>query len=400
MKFPIRTATAEDWPAMLLVDAASFGGSSEPELEAESRELIDFDRFLLATDGDRLVGIAGDYPMNMALPGGGSLDVPGVTWVSAAPTHRRRGILRDLMQHELRQFAQSGYAAAILIASEGGIYGRFGYGAASTTRRIAIDRRRVRLRAPADASSVLVATPEQARTAMPEIHERWRRQIPGGLYRVPARWDHLVRDAPHRRHGMSKLQYLLHSDGYVAFRTVEDWTGGQPNNRCVIEQYAAVTPQAHAALWQVLLDLDLYVTIETDRAPADDPLPHLVTDSRQVRTVSVTDGLWLRPLDVTVLLASRRYAVDVDLVWQVDDSLFGGGRYRLVGGPEGASCERTDAPPDLVTDAAALGAVSLGGHRLQEFAAAGRVHADDPALLRRADRALLADRAPFYGTMF
>lgn len=87
--------------------------------------------------------------------------------------------------------------------------------------------------------------------------------------------------------------------------------------------YAPVTPAAHAALWQTLLGLDLVTTIESDRVPLDDPLPHLLADGRQLRTTWLRDDLWLRPLDVAGLLCARRYAVEVEMVLEVSDRLLG-----------------------------------------------------------------------------
>lgn len=399
MTYSIRRANRDDMPAIALQDGASFGFQFAGEELADALTLLDLQRFFVATDEARIVGVTGDYAMTMATPGG-SLDVPGVTWVSVSPTHRRRGILRQLMHHQLRAFAEAGVAAAILTASEGGIYGRFGYGAASQVRKLAIERQRATLRAADGGDEVVLATPAQARAAMPEIHERWRRTIPGGLQRSAARWDLLLRDREAHRDGMSGLFFLLHRDGYVAYRAGSSWHDGRPAHTCRIAEYATATPQAHAALWRVLLGLDLFATIESDQIPIDDPLPHLLTDQRQVRSLAVNDGLWVRPIDVAALVRARHYGLEFEVVWELTDELFGAGRYLIRGGPEGASCERTERTAQLSSGVDVLGAVYLGGHRLQAFAAAGRVGSDDAALLARVDRALLAERAPFHGTGF
>lgn len=82
------------------------------------------------------------------------------------------------------------------------------------------------------------------------------------------------------------------------------------------------------------------------------------------------------------------------------DQLYGDARYRLQGGPDGATCERTDRTPDVTLPVGALGSAYLGGTRLQALARAGLATADDPAALARLDRALLSDRLPIYGTAF
>ena len=399
MNVTIRRATDDDYPALVDLDAASFGYHfSEQEMD-DTRNLLDLNRFWLAVDGDRIVGITGDFAFTMTVPGG-QLDVPGVTWVSVDATYRRTGVLRALMERQLAELRSAGYACAILTASESGIYGRFGYGAASHVRKTVIPRRRLRLLEPGNARAVSRASTAEARKAMPEIHERWRQQTPGALTRSEPLWDYLTLDREYQHMGMSALFYLLHADGYVAYRIKSDWNDGDPSHLCWISDYVCATPTAHRDLWQVLLGLDLVGSIESYRIAMDDPLQYLVNDPRQIRTTHVGDGVWIRPLDVPALLAARRYGVEVDVVMAVDDPVFGAGRYRLRGGPDGAQCEPSSAAADVEVDVAALGSVYLGGVRLAQLLRAGRSRADVPDAAVRLDRALLADRLPQHGTAF
>ncbi|HEY2041635.1 MAG TPA: GNAT family N-acetyltransferase [Jatrophihabitans sp.] len=399
MDITIRTATPDDLSEIGRVDGASFGAQySEQEL-SETFEGVDLERFFVACDGDAIAGIAGDYPFTMTVPGG-SLEVPGVTWVSVAPTYRRRGILRQMMEFQLHGYAERGVPVAILTASEGAIYRRFGYGAATSIRKTVVDRRRAVLSRPADPGEVRLAKPAEARAVLPALHERWRAQVPGAVSRNDSWWDHLFRDREYQRGGMSGKFYLLHDEGYVAYRVKADWGSSAPNHTCWITDYAPVTPRAHAALWQVLLGMDLFGVIETYQIPVDDPLPFLITDYRQVQTTAVNDGIWLRPIDVAAMLSSRTYGVEIDAVVEVTDPMFGDARYQLRGGPDGATCQRTEASIDVSLTADALGSVYLGGNRARTLAAAGAIHADDDATLDRFDRALLADRAPSHGTAF
>src|SRR5437764_14133838 len=55
----------------------------------------------------------------------------GVTWVACRPSHRRQGILTQMMRHQLDDVAARGEAVAGLGASEAVIYNRFGYGVAT-----------------------------------------------------------------------------------------------------------------------------------------------------------------------------------------------------------------------------------------------------------------------------
>jgi predicted acetyltransferase len=395
----MRYATADEFAAIADLDGASFGFHySERDLEDATLD-VELDTMLVALDGDRIVAASCEVPIAMTLPGG-QIDTVGLTWVSVDVTHRRRGILRALVERQLRECAARGVPAMILTASEGGIYGRYGFGCATITRKVTIDRRSAQLVATLADHGVTRIPTEQATDALPAIYDRWRKQTPGGLERNTARWQLQLLDREEHRGGMSGLFHLVHADGYVSYRIKSDWNDGHPRHACSITDYVVCSPQAHAGLWQVLLGLDLCATIESYRIPTDDPLPLLITDPRQVRTTELNDGLWLRPVDVPALLAARSYALELDVVIGVVDPLLGDGAYRLRGGPNGATCERTDAPPQAELGVADLGAIVVGGTRLAPLIAAGRVRADDANQLTELDRAFLADVAPTYGTSF
>ena len=395
----MRPAVPADFAPIARMDGLAFGYTPTPEDLDDALEAVGIDRFLVATDparDDLVVGATADYRFDVTVPGGASVPVPGVTWVSVAVTHRRRGILRRLMDRQLRDYLELGLAFAVLTASEGGIYGRFGYGPATVVRDVAVDRARTHLSAPVDATAVVAAGADEAREVLPELHRRWCAQTPGAVSRGDVWWRQYFTDRASRRAGMSERHYWVHPDGYVAFRVRSGDRGPVVSSH----DDAIVTPAARAALWQVLLAFDLYTSIETSRLALDDPLPLLLTDPRRVETTSVDDGMWVRLLDVGTALAARTYGTEVDVVIDVTDPLAGDGRYRLRGGPDGAVCTRTDAVPDVRVGVAALGAAYLGGHRLGGLARAGAVEAADPALLDRLDRAFLADRAPVHGTGF
>jgi len=101
----------------------------------------ELDRALAAYAGDRIVGTAGIFSFELTIPGG-RVPAAGVTMVGVHPTHRRRGILTAMMRTKLEAIRERGEPLAILWASEGGIYGRFGYGLASFKASIEIERAR------------------------------------------------------------------------------------------------------------------------------------------------------------------------------------------------------------------------------------------------------------------
>src|SRR5438128_8119509 len=112
-----------------------------PVLEAYT----ELDRALAAYAGGRVVGTAGIFSFDLTIPGG-RMPAAGVTMVGVHPTHRRRGILTAMMRAQLEAIHECGEPLAILWASEGGIYGRFGYGLATFKASIEIERARAGFR--------------------------------------------------------------------------------------------------------------------------------------------------------------------------------------------------------------------------------------------------------------
>jgi predicted acetyltransferase len=395
----LRRATAADLPAMAEADGRSFGMHYTDDDVDDLRRLLDLDRYLVAEDAGEIVGITGSYPFEVTFPGGGQLPAAGVSWVSVAVTHRRRGILRALLAEQHQGFLADGLAVSLLTASEGGIYGRFGYGIATERRAVEIDRHRAALRRdlPAPSGVRQVGTPELRRIA-PEIHRRWVAQTPGALSRSDAWWDYLLADRERHRGGESALFHLAHPDGYVSYRLAES-----PGARtCRVVDGAYATDEAYTALWGTLLALDLVDTISCKSMVAGEPVQHLLADPRQLRTVSVRDGMWARVLDVPAALSARRYAAEVDVVLDVHDPFLDrGGRFRLRGGPDGAECVPADTGAPVVgIRAASLGALLFGGADAGSLARAGLVTCDDPAVLRRVATAFRGERVPQHGTEF
>ena len=400
MGIEIRYATEAEFAEVAELDGANFGvGYDEDEL-ADARNELHTDRLLVGLDGGRIVGVSAELPFEFTLPGGALVPATGVTWVSVEVTDRRRGVVRALMEHQIRAAAEAGDAAVLLFASEGGIYGRFGFGNSTVFRRTVVHRGRARFAERVDASAVRRLGTDAARSLLPEIYDRWRRRIPGGLSRSEQRWALVLRDRPSNRKGSGALLHLVHPDGYLTYRVKTQWDGGEPNGDCEIVDYVPGSPEAHAALWQTLLGLDLVARINSYKIPVDDPLPLLLTNPRAVDTTHWADGLWLRPTDVAALLGRRRYGLELDCVLAVRDPVLGDGRYHLQGGPDGATCGPTSAEPDLELDVADLGTLVMGSFRLGRLVRAGRVRVADPAVVPRLDLAFLAEREPHTLTQF
>jgi predicted acetyltransferase len=374
---------------------------SRAALRAFHRELSDDDRTryrrvdepersLAWFDDGRIVATTGAFTRTITVPGG-AVPCAGVTAVAVVPTHRRRGLLTAMMRRQLDDLRRRGDPVAALWASEGRIYGRFGYGIAARAVTLLARRPEARVAlAPSDGAPLRAGPAGEHTAAMRAVYEHVRPQRPGLLDRPGPWWDDRLHDPESDRHGAQPLQAAIVEDGYAlyAVRPGEEADSG-PAGEVVVREVVAATPAAHARLWAFLLDQDLTRTISWEIAPADEPLWLALTDPTAVRLI-VHDGLWLRLVDVGAALARRRCAGDHDVVIEVADDFceWNAGRYRLSG-------ERTDAPADVALDVVALASAYLGGTTFHELAAAGRARELTPGAVARAAAAFRAEVAPW-----
>ena len=403
MAIIVRTLHEREIPDLFVLDGRNFATTYTADDIDHAKLTMEPERFRVALDGRALIGATGSYTLQMTMPGGASLPTAGVTWVSVAPTHRRQGVLTRLMTASMIEATEHGDPLCALTASEGGIYGRFGYGAATQTRVLRIDHRRAELRAgAAERGTVRAVGATELALIAPEIYERYRVQNPGEVTRHDDWWRRMFDDWSKPIGAASIAFHLAHRDGYACYRIEQHWDLGHPGHALTLVELDAATSAAHAALWQVVLGVDLVGRVESRNVPIDDPLPLLLTNPRAARTVELNDGLWLRVLDVAAVLSARRYGTDDELVMEVVDDArpVTAGRFHIAGAPDGASCRRDRRRPDLIVPIDALGSIVLGGVRPSWLARAGRLEARDSATARRADAFFLADRAPHAQTMF
>lgn len=410
MDLEVRAVTEDEFAAFLRVDHTAFGGGPpDDEESAELRAMAELDRTRAVIEGGRVVAASAALSFELTLPGATTVQAAGVTAVGVLPTHRRQGHLTRMMGALLDDAAHRGEPVAVLYASESLIYGRFGYGAATSHHAAEIDTRHGAFLLPdVPAGRVELIDADQVTKVLPAIHDRARLAQPGDIGRPAAFWGRMVRDPEKRRHGASARFYAVHesatgeADGYASYRIRSVWEHAQPAGRVIADEVIGLTREAEAALWQFLFSIDLTQVVELPNRPVDDPLRWMLADPRRLRVTLLSDEVWVRVVDVEAALSARRYPVDRTLVLEVADSFRPalGGRYRLTGGPEGAECRRTSDDADLALSAADLGALYLGGVAATTLARAGRIAELRAGALARADVMLASNPLPFCRTHF
>lgn len=382
MTTDLRVLRQPEWNTWYDNLVRAFGGVPESSEERDvMNALTEYDRFLGIWDGDQCVGTAGAFSFRVTVPGGTSVPAAGITMVSVAATHRRRGLLRSMMRRQLDDIRSWGEPLAVLTASEPVIYGRFGYGIATHQYNVEIDTTRVRLSVPPGTDDVRLryAAPAEVLDACEAVYARLVPGRPGMLARRPG-WDRaMLLDPESERDGASPLQCVVAERddevvGYARYRIKRDGDHRGAGFTVRLAQLEALDPATHAALWRFLFEIDLTSTLHAYGRPVDEAWQHMVSDIRRC-AVRMRDALHVRLVDVGASLEARTYQAPVDVVFEVEDVFcpWNEGRWRLTGDAKGATCVRTSDAADLALSVRELGAAYLGGVSLASLAAAGRV---------------------------
>lgn len=401
---PIRAVTNEELPAFARATALQFGETVGEDFIEVLRELTEFDRTFAAFEGDRIVGTAETISFRMGVPGADPVPCAGLTSVGVHPSRRRRGLLSALMGRQLADARERGEPVAALYASESGIYGRFGYGAAAPAVSLVVDAPWGRLSdPPAARAEVDLIDTEAALTLLPPIYERAHVATGGMMSRAPERWRAFVGFDPEAHRDGYTPYFVAHlpERGYAVYRIREGWGAGVPDGRLRIVELVATDAEAHAALWAFCLEMDLVAHVEASQRPPDDPVRLSLVDPQRLRA-EVGDPLWVRLLDLPAAIGARAYAAAADVVVAVGDATcpWNAGTWRLEVAADGAACTRVDAAADLTLDVADLGAAYLGGVRLSALVRARRVEEHRSGAAWALDRALAADPLPWNPRIF
>lgn len=408
--FTFRPIQAEEFPRFMWAAETAFGEHYDQEQVLAHMDAVELERTMAAFDGGDLVGTLAVLSLELTLPGGALLPAGGVTWVGVLPTHRRRGVLTRLMWRALRDSENRGEPVSALLASEAPIYGRYGYGPATSHIGFEIERARATFREPAPhvPGRFRQVEKEEAARLLPVVYDRTRTSQPGAVSRTPGWWRAYFADPEQEREGAGPLSFIVHedeaghSDGYLAYRVKEDWQQWLPNNTLVLVELFTVSPALREAFWRLLLSMDLMRSVQTIMSPVDELLPWALTDARQLRVRYLSDELWVRLLDIPRALAARSYGLAGRLILEVTDPLFPrkSGPYLLDTSAEGADVSLTEGPADIALDVSALGAVYLGGVSFELLRQAGRLEELRPGACREADLLFAVSPRPFCGTIF
>ena len=406
MSVDVRIARPDDVLPFMTAISRAFGEEMREEDIASWRSRLETERIFVGWDERQIVGGGAVYSLRFTVPGG-EIPAGGVTAVGVQPTHRRQGLLRQMMAGMFAQGLERGEPAAFLWASEASIYQRFGFGLCAFKAKFDLPTRRSAFidERPLSGRLRFVERDEAVRL-LPPVHDAFRITRPGAWTRTEAWWHALLRDPEWQRHGGGPRYVLVHerdgrATGYVIYHLHEEWDERGPRDLLHVFDAIALDAAAERDIWRFLCDMDLVRTVQYDLAPIDHPLLHLLREPNALG-FTVGDALWARLLDVPAALAARGYATADSIAFELRDE----------GLPRNAGCWRLDAGSDrprvlpaaegsdLVLDTTDLAAVYLGGVTFAQLRGAGRVVERTPNAVQRADALFASPVAPWSPLVF
>ena len=363
----------------------------------------------------RCVATLRTFPTTLTIPSGpadcAELPTDALTQVTVAATHRRQGLLTQMLTQSLQGAKDRGEPVSLLRAAEWQIYGRFGYWPAvmGANYRI-LSLRGPQILPPETAHQLIGVEPDQLPGPAADVHRRVRLRRAGQIDRTPADWQRrLGLDGlapPGAREPVCVLARNPEGrvDGYAVWRANDgDWFLQPDQAQVTVDEVLAATPDAYRALWRYLLNLDLVRVLLLQGYAVDEPLEWLLSDGRAAQRTWVGDNEWLRLLDVPVALSARRYASADRLVLEVVDRDGGwaAGRFTLDGGPTHAECRSTPkAGADLRLSQRALAGIYLGGATVASQQLAGLVDEETPGAAARLESMFWTAQQPWNATPF
>ena len=248
-------------------------------------------------------------------------------------------------------------------------------------------------RAARAAGTTRFVTPEEAAELFPPVYEAVRRAAPRDAFARNERWWALRQLRVRPEHKSAPKRFVVvELDGevqaYAIYRTHFDFAGGSSASRLNVIEALGATPQATAAIWRFLLDVDWMAGVELSLAPAGSSAPAAARRSPAC-------PLWARrrPLDPARRSPRRAHRPHVRRrrPARARRARRGLSVERRTLEARGGTCDRTDDEPDLSLDVSALGSAYLGAVSFAQLHAALRVEELRNGAVSRAD-ALFAHR--------
>ena len=348
----------------------------------------------------KLASIMGAFPFTVRL-NGAPVKMAGVTQVGTLPGYRRQGLLRKTMTQAFADMREREQPLAILWASMGAIYQRFGYGIASDGVSYHFDPRMAAFQEPMEVQGqVEVLTPEEGYPIAKMLYIEAATPRNLHIHRASALWQVGTFRGPKEK-GPVRVAVYRNADGQARGYMVYQVSGQRfdtpgPDQVMDVRDFVYLDLEAYRALWEYIRKHDLVRRVDMTAAP-DDPATDLLLEPRALAT-TVKDAIWMRVIDAEKALAARPYGDRGELTIEIaadDMCAWNRGRWLLETDGPSAAVRRVDREPDVVVSLNALASLLAGSRSATHLSRVGRMMGRDQEALKRADRLFRTEYAPF-----
>ncbi len=399
MSIEIRAVSAEEMQEFSRLVAYVFADNGGDQAQDPSETIIPEWTTCAFVDG-RLAATSGAFPFRLRFNGAAAA-AAGITMVGTDPGYRRQGLLRRIIAQGYLEQREREQSLAILWASAGAIYQRFGYGLATTMVAYEFDPRYSAFETETRArGSVQLASGEQALPVMKRLYKEYSAPRNLMLHRAQALWQaRILRESDNQR-----VYFAIYSDesgeprGYAVYSTKpQELHEPGPNQLMHVRDFIPLDMEARRGLWAFFRSHDLVQKIVMEPIADDDPSPQLLLEPRQLRR-RTGDGVWLRVVDVERALPQRPYGDSGAITIEVhsdDMCKWNNGVYRLETDGETTETTRTERVPDLTLSPRTLASLISGHTSATDLARCDLLNARDPSSLKLADRLFATEYRPY-----
>ncbi len=400
MNLEIRAARKDEMVEFRRVTGYVFA-DNETDPESNENALVAAEWTTCAFIDGHLVSTLAGYPFRMRF-NGETADVAGLTAVGTLPQYRRRGLLRRTITQSFREERERGQSMAILWASFGGIYQRFGYGPASNFVGYDFDPRWAGLHPGLESHGTIRLTTDRE-AALPTLKQIYRKHSSARnlmLHRAEATWKFGVYrsfDKKHKTHIAIYHNVDGEPTGHLVYQLEPNEDKPTPNQRLDVSDFIALDTDAHIGLWQYLLAHDLVGQVKMGPVPEDDPSPLLVQEASKLGR-RLGEGIFLRVVDAERALALRPYGDRGRLAIEVrqdPECDWNQGIFEIEADGDERRVKRSGGVPDLTLPPRSLASLLAGHSSASQLSRAGLLEAKDDGVLTRADRMFATAFRPF-----
>ncbi len=267
-----------------------------------------------------------------------------LTWATVRPSHKRRGLLRNLLEMNVYQLAQQGLPLVLLTASDARIYERFGFERVVDALKVQVEpglELRDSAKERIDEYRIEWIDRGSIERVTTEIYARAHVVTRGSVTR-PAEYtaEFFYKEDEEEVDPKYRCFVCVDPNGIATGYVIYEVRSLATSRELLVHDMVFVDGLSQIALWEQLFKMELVSYVAYGNFPADgpgagSPLFRAVKNSRAIKVVGRSDFLWARILDPKRCLEARSYSpaamsAGLQVAFQVEDpDSYAAGSYML-----------------------------------------------------------------------